>query len=93
MTVVCWGKAFFANPNNPLPEALEGSLCAKKCRPFDFAQEPPFEKLRDRALARFDYATKQCSVPIKSRAAEKQKNLRKCVTFRNSNDKYISIWK
>jgi hypothetical protein len=24
---------------------------------------------------------------------KKQKNLRKCVSFRNFNDKYISVWK
>ena len=63
MTGVCWGKAFFANINNPLPEALEESLFAKKWRPFDFAQEPPFEKLRDCTLARFDYATNNAQCP------------------------------
>ena len=44
--VLRWDKVFFANTSNPLPEALEGSLCAKETTALREPQGPSFDRCR-----------------------------------------------
>jgi len=47
---VLGGVKFFDNTNNPHPEALEGSLCAKEATALRQAQGPCFDRPLDATL-------------------------------------------
>ena len=63
--VLRWGKVFLLTQNNPLPEALEGSLCAKETTALRQAQGPccgTYNAFRAKFKNRKPPALRLCSV-------------------------------